>query len=156
MRTEELIKQDYFIPDLRQKVEKYITNCEPSILRNRKQEKQGGFLHPITKDDQPLYTYHVDHLGPLETTSKRYYHILAVINRFTKFVWSYPTKSTGVQEVLNRLEKQKIIFGNTSRIISDRGSAFTSEEFQKCCRDNGIKHHAETTGLTRANGNVKR
>ena len=60
LRTEELIKQNYFIPDLRRKVEKYITNSVPSILRNRKQEKQGGFLHPITKDDQPLYTYHVD------------------------------------------------------------------------------------------------
>ena len=71
LRTEELIKQDYFIPDLRRKVEKYITNCVPCILGNRKQGKQEGFLHPITKDDQPLYTYHVDHLGPLETTSKR-------------------------------------------------------------------------------------
>ena len=81
---------------------------------------------------------------------------MAVIDGFTKFVWLYPTKSTGVQEVLDRLEKQKNIFGSPSRIISDQGRAFTSEEFQKYCRDNGIKHHAVTTGLPRANGQVER
>ena len=46
LRTEEQIKQDYFIPDLRRKVEKYVTNCVPCILGNRKI----GLLHTITKD----------------------------------------------------------------------------------------------------------
>jgi len=80
-----------------------------------------------------LHTYHVDHLGPLESTHKDYKHILAVIDAFTKFVWLYPTKTVTSKEVIEKLELQKSIFGNPSRIISDRGTAFTSREFEDYC-----------------------
>ena len=73
-RTEELVKQDYYIPGLKQKVEKIITNCVKCILGNRKQGKQEGFLHPLTKDSVPLHTLHVDH------------QILAVIDGFKVYL----------------------------------------------------------------------
>lgn len=85
-RTEELIRQEYYIRDLKGKVKHYIASCVPCILVNRKEGRQEGYLHPIPKPDIPLHTYHDDHLGPLETTSKSYNHILAVIDSFTKFV----------------------------------------------------------------------
>ena len=126
LRTQELLKKEFFIPHLTDKIEKCINNCVTCILNNRKHGKQDGMLHPIDKDDTPLHTYHIDHLGPLASTSKKYKHILAVIDSFTKFVWLYPTKSTDTAEVIQRLETQKTIFGNPSRIISDKGPAFTS------------------------------
>ncbi|XP_039312411.1 uncharacterized protein LOC120359338 [Solenopsis invicta] len=51
---------------------------------NKKEGKQEGFLNPLEKVDLPLYIYHVDHLGPLESTHKNYNHIFAVIDSFTK------------------------------------------------------------------------
>lgn len=71
-KTEELIRRDYYIRDLQKKIEKYIANCVRCILINRKAGKQEGFLHPIEKDAIPLHTYHVDHLGLLESTNKNY------------------------------------------------------------------------------------
>ncbi|XP_018357329.1 PREDICTED: uncharacterized protein LOC108757418 [Trachymyrmex cornetzi] len=118
-RTEEKLKQEYYIPDLRTKVEKCITNCIKCILVNKKPGKKEGFLHPLTKEDVPLHTYHIDHLGPLESTNKNYKHILAVIDSFTKFVWMYPVKSTTSKEVIEKLELQKNIFGNPTCIISE-------------------------------------
>jgi len=44
----------------------------------------------------------------------------------------------------------------TKKIISDRGTAFTSDEFKKYCEDEGIELHAVTTGVPRANGQVER
>ena len=41
-------------------------------------------------------------------------------------------------------------------IISDKGSAFTLEEFNSYCEREGIKHLTITTGLPRANGQVER
>ncbi|XP_067133796.1 uncharacterized protein [Centruroides vittatus] len=41
-------------------------------------------------------------------------------------LWLYPTKSTGAEEVINQLKKQAVVFGNPKRIVSNRGSAFTS------------------------------
>ncbi|GFW16498.1 hypothetical protein TNCV_2351221 [Trichonephila clavipes] len=68
-RTLEHIKNKYFIPQLQSKIEKYIPNCVTCILKNKKSGKQEGFLHPLVKDDIPLNTYHIDHLGPLATSS---------------------------------------------------------------------------------------
>lgn len=92
-------------------------------------------MHPIDKGDVPLDTYHIDHVGPMVNTQKRYKHILVVIDAFSKFVWLYPTRSTDTAEVINRLTNQASIFGNPRRIISDRGTAFTSNDFQEYCND---------------------
>ncbi|KAM8701704.1 hypothetical protein ACLKA7_011559 [Drosophila subpalustris] len=155
-KTKELICREYYIPNAEEKIKKYIECCIPCILMNRKRGKQEGLLHPLQKDDVPLYTYHIDFLGPLDSTHKDYKHILAVIDSFTKYCWLYPTKSTTANEVITKLSNQSIIFGNPAFIISDRGSAFTSQDFVKYCDDEGIKLVKTTTGLPRVNGQVER
>lgn len=47
-----------------------------------------------------------------------------VVDAFTKFVWIYPTKTTGASEVLDRLKIQQSVFGNPVRIIFDKGAAY--------------------------------
>lgn len=93
-------------------------------------------------------------MGPLPSTNKNYNHI--IIDSFSKFVWLYATKSTTSKEVINKLELQKIYFGNPIQIISDKGSAFTSQEFKEYCESEEIKHLPVTTALPRANGQVER
>lgn len=155
-KTEAKLKQEFFIPKLREKIEKNIANCVHCILYNRKRGKQEGYLHPLPKESIPLHTYHIDHLGPLESTHKNYKYILAIIDSFTKFAWLYPTKSTTTKEVITKLEHQKSIFGNPLTMITDRGTAFTSHEFQEYCKEEDIQHIKITTGLARSNGQVER
>ena len=155
-KTEDLINKEYYIHKAREKIEKIIRNCVPCILANRKQGKKEGFLHPLHKESTPLHTYHIDHIGPLESTNKNYKHILVVIDAFTKFVWLYPTKSTTTKEVIQKLDAQKKIFGSPSNIISDKGTAFTSQEFKDYCHTENINHFLITAGLPRANGQVER
>jgi len=85
-RTEENVKQEFYIPMLTKKTEKMIANCIPCILRNKKARKQEGFLNPLNKSDIPLHIYHLDHLGPLESTNKNYNHNLTVIDSFTVYL----------------------------------------------------------------------
>ncbi|GBL80741.1 Pro-Pol polyprotein [Araneus ventricosus] len=127
-----------------------------NLLHSKKQGKQEGELHPIPKVELPLDTYHVDHLGLLESTNKNYKYILCVIESLTKFAWLYPTKSTSSQEVISKLQLQKPVFGNPRRIISDKVSAFNSKEFDDYCSSESIQHLSVTTGLPRFNGQVKR
>ncbi|KAG5317260.1 POL3 protein, partial [Pseudoatta argentina] len=47
-------------------------------------------------------------------------------------------------------------FSVKAGIITDRGTAFSSLEFQNYCKEEGIKHCMVTTGLPRANGQVER
>ena len=99
-------------------------SCVSCIITDEKAGKKEGFLKPIDKDDKPLVTFHIDHVGLMEMTKKSYNHILVVVDGFTKFVWLYPTKSTDTRAVIDSLEKQASIFGNAVRIVTHRGAAF--------------------------------
>ena len=104
---------------------KHIQNCIPCKVTNRKLENLEGELHPIHKEAKPLHTYHVDHLGLLESPSKNYKHIFVIIDAFIKFCWLYPTKSTATKEVSLKLVQRSIVFGKPVGTILDRGIAFT-------------------------------
>ena len=80
--------------------------------------------------------------------------MLAVIDSFTKFCWLYPTKSTS-KEVITKLQMQSQTFGNPAGIITDRGTVFSSLEFQNYCEEEGIKHSI-TIDLPRANEQVEK
>lgn len=62
-KTEAAVRRDYWIANLKSKVEK--------VLAKRKQGKQEDWLHVIDKGSVLLYTYHVDHFGPLESSAKK-------------------------------------------------------------------------------------
>ncbi|XP_025837022.1 uncharacterized protein LOC112906662 [Agrilus planipennis] len=79
-----------------------------------------------------------------------------VVDAFSKFVWLYTTRSTDTAEVLDKLRKQAVIFGNPRRIITDRGTAFTSTAFLEYCKEENIENVQITTGVPRSNGQVER
>lgn len=155
-RMEIAIQQNYEVTDAAKRVDKFISNCVTCILATKKRGKREGFLNPIDKHDEPLHTYHIDHVGPMETTSKRYAHILVVVDAFTKFTWLYPTKSTGSTETISKLEQQKTTFANPARIIADKGAAFIAKEFEDYCNAERIQLHLTTTATPRGNGQVER
>lgn len=101
--------------DLKKKVKVFIANCITCILSNRKEGRQEGFLNPIPKEDTPLHTFHVDHVGKLSSTSKNYKHLLVVIDGFTKFTWIFAVKSTTSREAIQKLNVIHQHFGNPAR-----------------------------------------
>lgn len=82
-KTEKLLKMNYWFKRMPSKIEKIIRNCISCILAEKKSGKQEGCLHPISKDESPLDTYHVDHLGPLPPIKKKYRHLFVVVDAFT-------------------------------------------------------------------------
>ena len=154
-KTKELIEREFWFANMKTRIEHVIASCVPCIMANRKAGKLEGYLNPIPKGDTPLDTYHVDHVGRMTATGKQYQYILVVVDAFSKFVWLYPTRGTGVDEVIKKLDLQQAIFGNPRRIVSDRGSAFTSTNFTDYCQSNSIEHVLITTGVPRGNGQVE-
>ncbi|GFT77406.1 transposon Tf2-6 polyprotein [Trichonephila clavipes] len=155
-KTEEIVKREFFIPNLSKQVQNMIINCVPCILANKKCGKKEGFLNPIPKEDVPLSTYHVDFIRPLPSTNKRYQHILTIIDAFTKFTWLYPVKSTTLEDALDKLTLQQKTFGNPKRIITDRGSPFNSKGFDDYCTEEKIQNLQITTGIPPGNGQIER
>jgi len=155
-KVETIVKKDYSIEKISQKVSDVIANCIVCILANRKEGKKDCLLNPIEKGDVPIHTYHIDHLGPLKSTAKSYNHLLVVTDAFSKYTWIYPVKSTDVDEVLRKLEFQREVFGNPFTLIADKGGAFSSKKLKEYCKEHKINLHLITTGVPRANGQVER
>lgn len=154
-KTAKGILGHYWFPCLKQKVREHINNCVTCLQFSLSNNHLEGELQIIDKGTRPFETLHIDHFGPLET-SKGYKHILIIIDAFTKYVWLMPTKTTNTREVEKCLLSLFNIFGFPQRIVSDRGSCFTSQDFDDLISRLKIKHVQVAVASPWANGQVER
>ncbi|GFY78156.1 transposon Tf2-6 polyprotein, partial [Trichonephila inaurata madagascariensis] len=122
---------------------------------NRKQAKRRVF-ESYFKVNIPLSTYHVDFIGLYLPQIKLSTHFDRSKTHFPKFSWLYPVKTVSAENALEKLKLQQKTFGNPVRIITDRGSAFTSKLFNDYCTEENIQHLQIATGIPRGNGQVER
>ncbi|KAF7379339.1 hypothetical protein HZH66_014710 [Vespula vulgaris] len=59
-------------------------------------------------------------------------------------------------EIIGRFKRHATVFGNSRRIVSDRGTAFTSRDFEEYCKGETIEHIRIATGTPRGYGQVRR
>ncbi|KAL4149769.1 hypothetical protein QTP88_003637 [Uroleucon formosanum] len=130
--------------------DKYFELREGLVYRKRE-----GYLHSIPKGDRPFLTIHVDHLGPLEKTKNSNKFILVVIDSFSKFVKCYPNRTTKTEEVVLHLKNYFRTYSKPKRLVSDRGTAFTSNDFKTFLLSESVEHVLIATGTPRANGQVE-
>jgi len=81
---------------------------------------------------------------------------MQIILDLYKFVWLYPCKSTTADQVIVHLSLLFDLFGCPEKIITDRGTAFSSNSFASFIRKNEIKHSMTAVASPWANGAVER
>lgn len=155
-KTSQAILEHYWFPRLREKVKCHIRNCLKCITYSPVSGKSEGLTHLIPKGNVPFSTLHIDHLGPIDKKRLVKQHLLVTIDSFTKFVKLYPVKTTSSKEAINCLQQYFEHYSRPETIISDRGSCFTSAEFEEFLGQQGIKHVKIATGSPQANGQVER
>jgi hypothetical protein len=150
------IQLNYWFPKMRRFVTKYVKACLNCAYYKHSAGKKQGKLHPIEKLPIPFHTIHIDHVGPFETSKSGKKFLLVIVDAFTKFTIMEAVKSTKVKIVIRILQTVMCIFGVPSRIVSDRGSAFTSRTFSIFCKSYGIRHILNAVATPRANGQCER
>ena len=113
-------------------------------------------MHPIEKVAIPFHTLHLDHIGPFKRSVHKNTQILTILDGFTKFCILEPARGTKTFYVIKALLIVFAVFGVPTRIISDRGTAFTSHTFKNFCQQYGIKHVLNAVATPRANGQCER
>lgn len=103
-----------------------------------------------------MNTVQLDHFGPLPAITSKKKHLLVVVDAFTKYVKLYPVNSTSPKEVICSLQKYFEYYSRPVRIISDRGSCFTSNEFNSFVDGCNIDHIKNATCAPQANGQVEK
>lgn len=155
-RTLAKIRELYWWPRMRQFVKKYVISCVQCLYHRGNRESNKIILHPIEKTPIPCHTWHLDHLGPFVKSAKNNEHILAIVDGFTKYLILKPVRNTSSRFVIKWFNHVSEYFGMPKRIITDRGSCFTSKSFAAFCKANNIQHILNATATPRANGQVER
>lgn len=83
-------------------------------------------------------------------------HILILVDAFTRYTNLFPVKSTNSKETIKNLSYIFNDRGNPSILVSDRGTAFTSSEFQEFMASRNVKHRLVAVAAPWANGLVER
>lgn len=68
----------------------------------------------------------------------------------------YATKTTSSKEAIDCLRQYFQSYSRPRSVVSDRGSAFTSDEFETFMDENNINHVKIATGSPQANGQIER
>ena len=155
-RTLSLILQRYYFPNMRRYAKQHIRACFQCLACKTLPGRQAGELHPIPPGKRPFYTAHIDHVGPFIRSSRSNKYILVLVDNLTKFVVLKATRDTKATNVINMLEDFVCDFGAPHRIVSDRGTCFTSTSFGDFCSRHGILHTLTLPRHAQTNGQVER
>lgn len=150
------MKRKYWFAGMRRYVRVHIRACIECLLAKGTSGKSQGLLKPVPPGKRPFETVNVDHLGPFVETTAKNTHIFVLVDNLTKFVRLWPVLNTSTQEVENCLNSFIMENGAPDRIITDRGSCFTTNTFLRFCQNRGITVHHVPTRHPRANGQVER
>jgi hypothetical protein len=133
-------------PNMDKNIELKVKECHTCQINSKTETK--GPLHSWDWPGRPWSRVHIDYAGPF--MGKMF---LVIIDAHSKWMDVYPT-STATSEATTELLRQSFATnGLPDVIVSDNGSCFTSDEFQKFMTLNGIKHitsapyHPSTNGL---------
>lgn len=105
-------------------------------------------LHPWEWPKRPWARVHIDHAGPFQGKL-----FLVVIDAHSKWLDVMVVPSTSSEATIKALRPMFACHGLPEIIVSDNGTAFTSNEFQEFVKRNGIRHittapyHPATNGL---------
>jgi len=141
---------------LRKRVRDYIENCLTCLVANTSPHRFEGQLHNDKTPTKLFQVLHIDHFGPLQTTSDGHKHVLVAVDAFTRFTNLFAVKTTSAKEVCKKLHALFQILGRPHEIVADRGSAFTSQEFADFLNKQGIKLRKVAVASPWANGIAER
>ena len=156
-KTYDKLRARYSWVGMYQDTKEFIKQCK--ICQENKQPKHDtrGKMYPVVAE-AVWRIIGVDIIGPLpQSPNFDHRYILIVVDYFSKYVELIPLKTITATKVINKIHN-KIIrrYGVPAVVVSDSGSQFTSDMFQKLCNSFGIFHHASVPYHQQGNGQVER
>jgi hypothetical protein len=128
-KTVSHILQDYWFPGMRRYARQHIHMCLECLIIKTPRGKRPGLLHPKPIGRRPFEIVHADHIGLFVTCHKGIKYVLVMVDNFTKFVCLFATKDTRALCTLEKLQSFVSHYGLLRRLITDRGTCFTSKVF---------------------------
>ena len=145
-RIKALARSIVWSPKMDSEIEAKVKQC-PACQENQKSPAAAP-LHPWDWPKRPWACVHIDHAGPF--LGKIF---LVLVDAHSKWLEVTPVASTSSQSTIQELRRIFAIHGLPEMLVSDNGTAFTSEEFLSFLKMNGVcpvnsaPYHPASNGL---------
>lgn len=155
-KTLHRIKNRFTWPTLNKDVTKYVKSC----LKSAKRKAHGGARSPLSPMPVANYLWErvaMDIVGPLPTSKKDNKYILVIGEYVSRYVETAALPDQTADSVAQAfLEKIILRYGCPSNVLTDQGSNFQSELFEKIYSILGIKKLRTAAYTPRTNGFVEK
>ncbi|XP_054288291.1 uncharacterized protein K02A2.6-like [Macrosteles quadrilineatus] len=149
VRTKALARSYFWWPKLDQDIENIVNSCQ-ACQQSRHNPPRATVL-PWEKTKQPWSRLHIDFAGPFQNKL-----FLIVVDSFSKWLEVVLVPSTDSRSTIKVLRSLFATHGVPDTIVSDNGSAFTSQEFRSFNESNGIRHVVVAPYHSSSNGQAER
>jgi hypothetical protein len=106
LRTQKLVKRNYFWPRMASYIKKYVKSCHSCARNKLNTYKVYGLLKLYPASERPWSRININFITGLLTTSEGYDYIIIMINAYTKITYFETTTFKG----LNTKKTVKIIY----------------------------------------------
>ncbi|CAF1203337.1 unnamed protein product, partial [Didymodactylos carnosus] len=151
------LKHQFWWPDIKSSVEKYIKSCSKCQQFNISKKKKPGYLKTISSPDGPFQITAIDYVGPLNRSPSENRYVLAITDLFTRWITAVALPSSTTAVTAEAIFKHYIChYGVPVTILSDHGSHFRNQLLQALERKIGIHHIFSSPYHPQSNGMIER
>ena len=149
VRTKQIARNYVWWPGIDLDIESHVKSCPGCAFQSN--NPTSVKYHPWIASTKEWQRLHIDFAGPFLGHS-----YLIVVDSFSKWPEVIPMASTTSGSTINALSKIFATHGLPERIHMDNGPQFSSVEFSKFCRANGIVHSFSAPYHPSTNGEAER
>lgn len=149
VKTKQHMRQKTWWPGVDKFIEDSIKSCTLCTAMEPDNQHPPVKMTPVPNVWENL---NIDICGPLPDG----WSIFAVVDQATRWPHIYATKATDTKTIVSKLTNLFSIMGKPSKLISDNGPQFRSQEFQKFCQEWNVEHRLCTPYHPSSNGEVER
>jgi hypothetical protein len=150
------LKEKYWWVGMKKEVAEYVAICDICQRVKAEHQRPAGLLQPMKIPEWKWEEVGMDFIVGLPHTKSGYDSIWVIVDRLTKVAHFLPVKTTYRGPTLAELYMERIVclHGVPKKIVSDRGTQFTSHFWEQVHTSLGTKlnfstaYHPQTDGQT--------
>jgi hypothetical protein len=152
------LKERYWWYGLKRDVAEYVALCDTYQRVKVEHQRPAGLLKPMKIPEWKWEEVGMDFIVGLPRTQRGYDSIWVIVDRLTKVTHFLLVKTTYKGARLAELYMERIVslHGVPKKIVSDRGTQFTSQFWQKLHDSLGTKLNFSSAYHPQTNGQTKR
>lgn len=147
--------KSYFWPDMTSDVKLFVDLCNVCQHNKVKREKGYGTLSLTGPANEPFDIISIDTLCGFEGYGSKQQFLHLAINNFSRFVWSFSSKTQKSQDFRHLIELVLMI-GKPKLILADNFSSIRSNSFRSFLESPNIKIKFISPDCHQSNGMIER